>query len=90
MDSQGVSLGESMSSGLVPVTSSVYSIPEFVDESCGFLAGKEDYQGLAQAIEYLYYNPKVFLEKSKNSAKRVRNQCAKDKMTQAEVNEILS
>lgn len=90
MDSQGVSLGESMSSGLVPVTSDVYAIPEFVDESCGFLAQKEDYIGLANAIEYLYFNPKDFLEKSEKAAKRVRVQCAKNKMIQAELDEIIT
>ncbi|OHR74499.1 hypothetical protein HMPREF3291_17895 [Bacillus sp. HMSC76G11] len=88
MDSQGVSLGEAMSSGLVPVTTKVYAIPEFIDETCGFLADKEDYLGLAQAIEYLYYNPKAFLEKSEEAAHRVRYQCGKDKMIRAEVKEI--
>ncbi|WP_299093777.1 glycosyltransferase family 4 protein [uncultured Metabacillus sp.] len=90
MDSQGVSLGEAMSSGLVPVTSSVYAIPEFIDDTCGYLAPKEDYLGLADAIEDLYHNPEIFLEKSANSASRVRNQCGKNKMVQSELNEIMA
>lgn len=89
MDSQGVSLGEAMSSGLVPVTSAVYAIPEFIDESCGFLAEGEDYKGLADAIEYLYKHPEVFLEKSAKSAERIRYQCGKNKMIQQEIEEIL-
>ncbi|MGX1191903.1 glycosyltransferase family 4 protein [Metabacillus sp. SLBN-84] len=88
MDSQGVSLGEAMSSGLVPVTSAVYAIPEFIDDSCGFLAKGEDYMGLAEAIEYLYYNPKAFLQKSEEAAHIVRFQCGKHKMIQAELKEI--
>ncbi|TDL78954.1 glycosyltransferase family 4 protein [Peribacillus frigoritolerans] len=88
MDSQGVSLGEAMSSGLVPVTSGVYAIPEFIDDSCGFLAEGEDYMGLAEAIEYLYYNPKAFLQKSEEAAHIVRYQCGKHKMIQAELKEI--
>ncbi|UAL52026.1 MULTISPECIES: glycosyltransferase family 4 protein [Metabacillus] len=88
MDSQGVSLGEAMSSGLVPVTSGVYAIPEFIDDSCGFLAESEDYKGLAEAIEYLYYHPKAFLQKSEEAAHIVRYQCGKNKMIQAELKEI--
>ena len=88
MDSQGVSLGEAMSSGLVPVTNGVYAIPEFVDETCGDLADNDDYLGLAKAIEHLYYNPQTFLEKSKNAAERIRKQCGMTKMVQAEINEL--
>lgn len=90
MDSQGVSLGEAMSSGVVPVTNGICAIPEFIDDSCGFLAPKEDYIGLANAIEHLYNNPEVFLDKSKKAANRVRIQCSKNKMVQSELNEIIS
>ncbi|TLE15011.1 glycosyltransferase [Helicobacter apodemus] len=62
MDSQGVSRDEAGSSGLVPVTNRVAAIPEFVDEDCGILVEAEDYVGLANAIEFLYKNPKEFLK----------------------------
>lgn len=73
-DSQGVSRDEAMSSGLVPVTNNVSAIPEFVDESCGMLAGEEDYKGLADSIVQLYRNPKLFLRLSEAAAIRVREQ----------------
>ncbi|MCJ8029550.1 glycosyltransferase [Shinella yambaruensis] len=73
-DSQGVSRDEAMASGLVPVTSAVAAVPEFVDESCGLLAPAEDHLGLAAAIEKLYYSPDLFARLSRGAAERVRNQ----------------
>jgi len=78
MDTQGVSRDEAMSSGLVPVTNAVAAIPEFVDDNCGILAPGEDYVAMAQGIEELYNNPDLFLELSKNAAKRVRQQTSKE------------
>lgn len=74
MDTQGVSRDEAMSSGLVPITTKVAAIPEFVDESCGMLVNGEDYVGLAKSIYHLYNNPDLFLELSRNAANRVRQQ----------------
>src|SRR5690606_6953555 len=45
MDSQGVSRDEAMSSGLVPITTNVTAIPEFVNSECGMLVDGEDYMG---------------------------------------------
>ena len=78
MDSQGVSRDEAMSSGLVPVTSAVAAIPEFVDEASGYLAPLDDAQGLADAIRDMYHNPETFLRKSKAAAARVRGQSGRD------------
>ena len=72
MDTQGVSRDEAMSSGLVPVTNSVGAIPEFVDDSCGFLADPEDSAGLAESIVKLYESPELFLAMSTAAAERVR------------------
>ncbi|MBM7606266.1 glycosyltransferase involved in cell wall biosynthesis [Metabacillus crassostreae] len=88
MDSQGVSLGEAMSSGLVPVTNAICAIPEFIDDKCGYLADKEDFVGLANAIEHMYHNPKEFIKRSRTAAQRVRNQCGKNKMIESELLEI--
>jgi len=74
MDSQGVSRDEAMSSGLVPITSNITAIPEFVDETCGILVEAEDYIGLAEGIVNLYNNPSLFLDMSKNATQRVRRQ----------------
>lgn len=78
MDSQGVSRDEAMSSGLVPVTNRVAAIPEFVDDSCGLLAGPEDAAGLADAIERLYRDPALFERLSAAAAARVRTQSGYD------------
>ncbi|MGL6108253.1 glycosyltransferase, partial [Romboutsia sp.] len=71
-DSQGVSRDESMSSGLVPITNKVSSIPEFVNKTCGMLAEGEDYIGIAKSIQYLYLNAEEFLQMSKLAAEHVR------------------
>lgn len=77
MDTQGVSRDEAMSSGLVPVTNRVAAIPEFVDQTCGYLAEPEDAEGLARAIAELWKHPEVFSAKSRAAAERVRAKRAK-------------
>ena len=78
MDTQGVSRGEAMSSGLVPIASNCTAIPEFVDEKCGILIPPESYVELADAIEKLYNDPDLFMKLSEGAAKRVRSQCSKE------------
>ena len=85
MDTQGVSRDEAMASGLVPVTSRVAAVPEFVDETCGFMAEAEDYQGLADAIEALYHEPDMFTSMSKAASERVRSQSSADHILAAEL-----
>lgn len=74
MDSQGVSRDEAMSSGLVPVTSRVSAVPEFVDVGCAILAEPEDATGLAIGIARLVDDPALFLKMSEAAARRVRGQ----------------
>lgn len=74
MDSQGVSRDEAMSSGLVPITTNVTAIPEFVDSECGMLVEGEDYIGMANAIEELYRSPELFRRLSRNASERVARQ----------------
>lgn len=71
-DAQGVSRDEAMSCGLVPVTSNVMAIPEFINDSCGFMAPLDDHIGLADAIEKLASDADLFMELSKNAAEHVR------------------
>lgn len=85
MDSQGVSRDEAMASGLVPVTTAVAAIPEFVDETCGFLAPPEDAAGLAAAIETLYHDPARFQQMSAAAAARVRRQSGGDLIVDQEL-----
>jgi glycosyltransferase involved in cell wall biosynthesis len=76
MDTHGVSRDEAMASGLVPVTSRVAAIPEFVDVSCGFMAEPEDANGLADAIERLVLDPERFMAMSKAASERVHRSTA--------------
>jgi glycosyltransferase involved in cell wall biosynthesis/SAM-dependent methyltransferase len=85
MDTQGVSRDEAMCSGLVPITSNVGAVPEFVDESCGILVPDEDYKGLAAAVEYLYNNPEAFRILSKKASERVRRQSGLSNTIQREI-----
>ncbi len=84
-DSHGVSRDEAMASGLVPVTTDVAAIPEFVDESCGFMAPPDHAAGLAAAIEILYHDPGRFLSMSRAAANRVRRQSAADIVLEREI-----
>lgn len=88
MDAQGVSKDEAMSSGLVVVTNGVTAIPEFVDDTCGFLAPADDHLAMAQAIAQLYRDPMLFREKSENAAKRVRRQTHKELIVNQETDLI--
>lgn len=64
-DAQGVSMCEAICSGLVPVVSNNTAIPEFVNDSYGYLCDEiDDY---VNAIEEMYYNPAEFIIKSKNT-----------------------
>ncbi|ANU32665.1 glycosyltransferase [Corynebacterium glutamicum] len=77
MDAQGVSRDEGMSSGLVPLTTSVAAVPEFVDEESGFLAPLDSYRELADGIRLLYKDPDLFKRMSKSATERVARQTAK-------------
>jgi len=88
MDSQGVSRDEAMSSGMVPITTNVTAIPEFVDGNCGMLVDGEDWQGISNAIEMLVGNPELFLKLSASAAERVRSQTSSNIVIQQEIDLI--
>lgn len=88
MDTQGVSRDEAMSSGLVPITSAVAAVPEFVDKNCGILAPAEDAHALAEGITKIYFSPEEFLKLSKNAASRVRQQSSSSQMLAKEISLI--
>lgn len=64
MDTQGVSRDEAMSSGLVPITNAVGSIPEFMSEFNDLLSEPENYHNLALIVKNLYLNPEKFVKYS--------------------------
>lgn len=89
LDSQGVSLGEAMSSGLVPITSRIGGIPEFIEhEVSGYLETQPE--EMAERIKQLYRNPEKFLEMSVAASNRVLKKCALKNTTHQEIELIKS
>ena len=78
-DSQGVSTCEAMSSGLVPITSSVAAVPEFVEHDLsGLLFEPQDIRGMAEAIITLTQDPERVRSMSRAARERVQEQCGWD------------
>ncbi len=71
-DTQGVSLGEAMASGLVPVTNACAAITEFIPSDCAVLAPADDVKAMVRGIEEMYYSPEIFHQKSKQAASHIR------------------
>lgn len=85
MDTQGVSRDEAMSSGLVPITTAVAAIPEFVDDTVGIVSPAEDFISLANAVEYLYNNPEHYVKLSNNAAERTKKQFGFERTLKKEI-----
>ena len=78
-DSQGVSMCEAMSSGLVPISTDISAISEFVDHlETGLLGSPEDHLSLAEWIERVYFNEELFSYISSHAAERIRSQCGEE------------
>lgn len=76
-DSQGLTAGEAMSSGLVPLTTKTAAIPEFIDSKSGFLTPYNSYRGLVKGYDKLYKNPELFLSMSRIASERSQKQCGR-------------
>ncbi len=74
-DSQGLTCGEAMHSGLVPLTSYVSGLREFVDKDCAILGNFDDAQSLIDGYDKLYNNPELYLRMSAAAADRSAKQC---------------
>ncbi len=86
-DTQGVTMCEAMASGLVPLTTRVSGIPEFVTHGAsGFLTSSSE--ELANALLTLHDDPALFQRMSRAAAKEVRRKCAAPKVIGREL-EIL-
>lgn len=84
-DSQGVSMGEAMSSGLVPVATDTSAIGEFVTHGeSGLLGRVEDQASHADAIQALQ-DPELFRRLSAGAAERVRRQCGPEHTVEREL-----
>jgi len=86
LDSQGVSMCEAMSSGLVPISNNVAAIPEFVEHNRnGLLAEQEDFVHIANLIERLYYDSELFSKLSQNAAHDIRLKCDEETVISKEL-----
>lgn len=85
-DSQGVSMCEAMSSGLVPISTRIAAIPEYItDGVSGLLGDPESAVDIADAIESLHADPDLFLRLSAGAAESVRAQCGPEATTDREL-----
>lgn len=84
-DTQGVTLDEAASSGLVPVGSSLPAIKEFINTDYNILADPEDYKSLGDIIERLYLNPDEFLKLSKSVSQDIHQKCNFDNTVAKEI-----
>jgi glycosyltransferase involved in cell wall biosynthesis len=77
-DTHGVSRDEAMSSGLVPVTTAVGAVPEYVGPDEGFVVPEEDHVALADALRDLHHDPEGFARRSAAAAARIRRTTSAD------------
>lgn len=90
LDSQGVSMCEAMSSGLVVISSNTTAIPEYVSHNeTGLLAEKESPKSLAEQLERIYFNPVLFEKISKQAAESMRMIAGEDVVIKKELEVIL-
>ena len=82
---------EAMSSGLVPVSTRIAAIPEYVGHgSSGLLGEPESAADLASAIRELYQDPDLFVALSEGAARSIRRQCGRAATTDRELELITS
>jgi len=84
-ESQGLTLCEAMASGLVPVTTKVAAVPEFVSDLEGRLCDPENATSLTEAIIELADNPTLFQALSKRASERSKLQCGWDQTVGREI-----
>ena len=78
-DSQGVSMGEAASSGVVPLGSKVTCLPYFMnDEQNHILSDPENVDSMVEVFESLYFNPDRFLKVSKELSQYVQKICGRN------------
>jgi len=87
-DTQGVSLGEAMASGMVCITNKTTGIPEFIDDTCGLLLPADNPRSMAKALFHVQAHADEFCQRGANAAKRVRAQCGADQTILREISLI--
>lgn len=88
MDTQGVSMGEAMTSGMVCVSSDNSAIPEFLPGNAGFRT--RGARGVADTVDFLVKNAERYAILSENAAAAVRVKCAATDILKQELELISS
>lgn len=73
METQGVAAAEAAATGLVVLSSNVGGVSEILDNTD--LSEVEDYQHMADLVEYYYNNPEEYLKASKRNHECVSKSC---------------
>ncbi len=89
LDSQGVSMCEAMSSGLVPIASPIGGIPEYSENNVSAFHVSTPAE-IAETIERLYRDPELFLKMSEEARKAIEQKCAIKETIPAEIDLIRS
>jgi glycosyltransferase involved in cell wall biosynthesis len=84
-DSQGVSMCEAMSSGLVPITSNNTAIPEFVKKNASGFLTNNNYKKISKKIIYLFENENIFEKMSKNASEEIVLKCGYKEVIKKEI-----
>lgn len=86
-ETHGVSMCETMSNGVVPITCNNTAIPEFVSDHKSGLFANNPIE-IAKAVLELQENPVLFSNISENAASSVREKCGNDQMIKKEIDLI--
>jgi glycosyltransferase involved in cell wall biosynthesis len=84
-DSQGLTAGEAMGSGLVVASNRVAAIPEFMSDRVALLASAEGSKELAQKIVSLTRDAARFTDMSRKASIRAHRQCGKSNTINVEL-----
>lgn len=86
LDSQGVSMCEAMSSGLVPISTDCSAIPEFVKNNVnGLLANKNSGKEFSSLLKFVADNSEIYLKLSCNASRDMEQLCGIDKVIKQEI-----
>lgn len=84
LDTQGVSMCEAMSSGLVPITSAIGGIPEYATDEFSSFQVTTPYE-IAEKISFLYHNPDEFLKMSARASQEIADKCSLLRTVKSEI-----
>ena len=84
-DSQGLTACEAMHSGLVPLTSSVAGLREYIDSESAIIAEFGESTALIDGYSTLYENPDLYLKMSAAAHKKSKILCGPSNTTQREI-----